>query len=211
MVAGKVNFKFQLAALTVLGNSEVFRTSTKLLQELDIFHVHLIGSAFMLARPKVAIHKLRLTLSLGVNLGWCKALKMLFQIFVTLCNISELNSQLSASLSSLCWDSWVSYYECATWKKSQNSQLLIYWFIWRIVVFVCFSASMAADRNSWTSGPQEGFEKTFKVSVRLIIFMLWGFVFFGGFFVVVIKNNVHGKCTSMSSCCVWFQTGQMWE
>lgn len=69
MVAGKVKFKFQLSALTVLGNNEVFQTSPKLLQELHIFHVHLIGSAFMLIHPKAAIHKFRLTSSLGVNLG----------------------------------------------------------------------------------------------------------------------------------------------
>lgn len=62
MVAGKVNFIFQLSALTVLGNNEVFHNSTKLLQELYIFHVHLISSAFTLVHPKVEIHKLHLTL-----------------------------------------------------------------------------------------------------------------------------------------------------
>lgn len=62
MVAGKVNFIFQLSALTVLRNNEVFQNSTKLQQELHIFHVRLIGSAFMLVHPKVAIHKLHLTL-----------------------------------------------------------------------------------------------------------------------------------------------------
>lgn len=113
---------------------------------------------------------------------------MLFQIFVVLCNISELNSQFPASVSSLCWDSRVSYYECATWK---NSQLLIYWFIWRIVGYVCSSASMAADGHSWTSGPQEVFEETFNILVRLIIFKLWGFVVWRFF-----------------CCCYWKQRSQ---
>lgn len=175
MVAGKVNLSFHLSALTVLGNNEGFQTSTKLLQELHIFHVPLSGSAFLLLYPKASIHKLHLMSSLGVKLAWCKVLIMLFEIFVTLCNISELNSQFSASFSSLCWDSQVSYCECAP-ERSQNSQLLIDCFIWRVVGYVCFSASMAADWNSWTSGPQEVFEETCRILVRLIIFMLWIFV-----------------------------------
>lgn len=79
--------------------------------------------------------------------------------------------------------------------------------------YVCFSASMAADRNSWTSGPQEVFEETCKVLVRLIIFVLWGFVFWSVFLLLLLKTtfmaNAHqchpavfdfklGKCESNS-------------
>lgn len=44
VVADKVNFKFQLSIFTVLGNNEMFQTSITLLQELHIFHIHLIHS-----------------------------------------------------------------------------------------------------------------------------------------------------------------------
>lgn len=102
IVVDKVTFKFQLSTLTVIRNNKMFQTSIKLLQELHIFHIHLIDSALMLVQSKVVIQKLNLKSSLGFNLGWCKVLKMPFQIFVTLCNISELICKWFLILFFLC-------------------------------------------------------------------------------------------------------------
>lgn len=182
----------------------MFQTYIKLLQELNVFHIHLIHSTLMLVQSKVTVHKSNLKEALGFNLGWCRVLKMPFQLFVTLCNISELISKcFSNSIFSVHWGSQVSYCECTNWKQSQNSQLLIYWFIWGVVACVCFSASAASDSLSWSFGSLEIFEETSKVH---FIFLLCVFCFF-----IVTENHVHGKCSSMSPSCVWFQTGQMWE
>lgn len=127
----------------------------------------------MLVQSKVTTHKSNLKDALGFNLGWCKVLKMPFQLFVTLCNISGWISKcFSNSISSLHWGSQVSYCEHTTSKQSQNSQLLIYWFKWGVVVCGFFSASAASDRPSWSFGPLEIFEETSKAHFIFLVGLL---------------------------------------
>lgn len=191
IVADKVNFKFQLSTLTILGNNEMFQTSIKLLQELHIFHIHLIHSALMLVQSKVAIHKLNLKQSLGFNLGWCKVLKMPFQLLVALSNISELISKWFSN----CFFSALRFTGLLLWvcnlkavSELPVTNLLIY--IGGDVVCVCFSASTASDWPSWSSGPRETFEETSKV--HFIFLLCWVFVgFLLGLLKTVFMANAH--------------------
>lgn len=172
-------------------------------------YIFFIDNAFLLAHPKVAIHKLCLTSSLGINLGWCKVLKMLFGIFVTLCNISELNSQFSAAFSSTgIHRSLAVSVHLKEESELSVTNLLIYMEDCGVCLFFCFHGSRQKQLDFWASGSFWGNLQSFGQTGN---FCALGFCFLECFFVVVIENNVHGKCTSMSPCCVWFQTGQMWE
>lgn len=79
------------------------------------------------------------------------------------------------------------YCECATWKQSQISQLLIYWFIWRgcgVCLFFYFHSIWQAQLEFWASGNFWGnFQSAFHFSALVVVcFVL--------FFVI----GKHGKC-----------------
>lgn len=67
---------------------------------------------------------------------------------------------------------------------------------------------MAADRqlDFWASGIFWGSFQSFSQTDNFYALVFFGF--FLRFFIVVIKNNVYGKCTSVSPCCICFKLGK---